>query len=40
MHLDDRVVAKRLGEMALEALKRRAVQELGNLLRDSLKPKK
>jgi len=40
MHLDDRVVAKRLGEMALEALKRRAVQELGNLLRDSLKLKK
>jgi hypothetical protein len=40
MHLDDRVVAKRLGEMALEALKRRAVQEFGNLLRDGLKPKK
>ncbi|MBE3097018.1 MAG: hypothetical protein IMZ44_07790 [Planctomycetes bacterium] len=40
MHLDDRVVAKRLGEMMLEAAKRRAVQEFGNLLRDGLKLKK
>ncbi|MCX5675864.1 MAG: hypothetical protein NTX87_12735, partial [Planctomycetota bacterium] len=40
MHLDDRVVAKRLGEMVLEAAKRRAVQEFGNLLRDGLKLKK
>jgi len=40
MHLDDRVVAKRLGEMVLEAAKRRAVEEFGNLLRDGLKLKK
>jgi hypothetical protein len=37
--MDDQAFWKRLGEMALEALKRRAVQEFGNLLRDGLKLK-
>ena len=39
-HLDDKVVAKRVGEMAAEALKRRVVEELGNMLKGGLKPKK
>jgi hypothetical protein len=39
-HLDDKVVAKRIGEMVLEAMKRRAIQEFGNILKEGLKPKK
>ena len=38
--LDDKVVAKRIGEMAVEAIKRRAVEELGNILKGGLKSKK
>jgi hypothetical protein len=38
-HLDDKVVAKRIGEMVMEAMKRRAVEELGNILKGGLKKK-
>jgi hypothetical protein len=38
--LDDRVVAKRIGEMVVEAMKRRAVEELGNILKGGLKSRK
>ncbi|MCX5684213.1 MAG: hypothetical protein NT049_11075, partial [Planctomycetota bacterium] len=37
--LDDKIVARRIGEMAVEAMKRRAVEELGNILKGGLKKK-
>ena len=39
LQLDDKVVAKRIGEMALEAMKRRTVEEFGNILKGGLKKK-
>ena len=38
--MDDQAFWKRVGEIVAEYVKRRAIQEFGNLLRDSLKPKK
>jgi hypothetical protein len=38
-HLDDKVVAKRIGEMVMEAMKRRVVEEFGNILKGGLKKK-
>jgi len=38
--VDDKIVAKRIGEMVVEATKRRAAEEIGNFLKGSLKPKK
>lgn len=37
--LDEKIIAKRLGEMALEALKRKALEDLGGFLKKGLKKK-